>query len=180
MAQLGTLVVLALALAHGAAALRAPAGGAGGDAAAAALHVPRGGSPDGPRPWFCHNLDCPEFTVVNATDQYEVRRRSLRPGVCVCVLKASAPPLLNSSLLKIRSSSTCRCATTRRRCGPAPTWRPTPLPWPSIPGSRCRAALPARGARHPSAAAHPPDPPAYTLTPRTCPPTARAAPVWLH
>lgn len=24
-------------------------------------------------PWFCHNLDCPEYTVVEATDDYEVR-----------------------------------------------------------------------------------------------------------
>lgn len=24
-------------------------------------------------PWFCHGIDCPKFTVVNTTDDYEVR-----------------------------------------------------------------------------------------------------------
>jgi hypothetical protein len=25
------------------------------------------------RPWYCHDLDCPKFKVLNTTDQYEVR-----------------------------------------------------------------------------------------------------------
>jgi hypothetical protein len=28
---------------------------------------------DGEAPWFCHGLDCPEFTVVNETDAYQIR-----------------------------------------------------------------------------------------------------------
>lgn len=27
----------------------------------------------GAEPWFCHELDCPEFRVVETTDAYEVR-----------------------------------------------------------------------------------------------------------
>lgn len=27
-----------------------------------------------PAPWFCHNLDCPPYTVVETTDDYEVRK----------------------------------------------------------------------------------------------------------
>ena len=26
-----------------------------------------------PKPWFCHGLDCPEYTVLETTDAYEVR-----------------------------------------------------------------------------------------------------------
>ncbi|KAL4445812.1 hypothetical protein ABPG77_009011 [Micractinium sp. CCAP 211/92] len=33
----------------------------------ASLQVPVGA------PWFCHNLDCPKFDVVETTDDYEVR-----------------------------------------------------------------------------------------------------------
>ena len=25
------------------------------------------------KPWFCHGLDCPEYTVVEKNDAYEVR-----------------------------------------------------------------------------------------------------------
>lgn len=39
--------------------------------AAAALRVEGAATAD-VRPWFCHNLDCPEYTVVNATEEYEV------------------------------------------------------------------------------------------------------------
>lgn len=63
---------------------------------AVAMPLPRTGSaalwqegPDQPvseweRPWFCHNLDCPRFTVVNATDDYEVRTRSSGSAVFCC------------------------------------------------------------------------------------------------
>ena len=27
----------------------------------------------GSAPWFCHDLDCPEFEVVESTDAYETR-----------------------------------------------------------------------------------------------------------
>jgi hypothetical protein len=30
--------------------------------------------PTADKPWFCHDLDCPSFTVLNYTDSYEVRR----------------------------------------------------------------------------------------------------------
>jgi hypothetical protein len=36
------------------------------------LHLPSQ-EPQGDAPWFCHDLDCPEYTVVNKTDDYEVR-----------------------------------------------------------------------------------------------------------
>ncbi|KAI7844370.1 hypothetical protein COHA_002168 [Chlorella ohadii] len=54
-----------LAMAGGALALR-PEPAAGTD-----LRV--GGAGQNKEPWFCHNLQCPRFTVVNATDDYEVR-----------------------------------------------------------------------------------------------------------
>lgn len=55
-----------LALAAGALALRPePAAGA------ADLHV-AATSDDKDLPWFCHNLQCPRFTVVNTTEDYEV------------------------------------------------------------------------------------------------------------
>lgn len=55
-----------LALAAGALALRPePAAGA------ADLHV--AATSDGKDlPWFCHNLQCPRFTVINTTEDYEV------------------------------------------------------------------------------------------------------------
>lgn len=28
------------------------------------------------KPWFCHDLDCPEYTVVDKNDDYEVREYS--------------------------------------------------------------------------------------------------------
>ena len=30
------------------------------------------------KPWFCHDLDCPLFDIVNKTDGYETRK--YRPG----------------------------------------------------------------------------------------------------
>lgn len=55
-----------LALAAGALALRPePAAGAA-DLRAAAT------SDDKDLPWFCHNLQCPRFTVINTTEDYEV------------------------------------------------------------------------------------------------------------
>ncbi len=44
------------------------------------------------KPWFCHDLDCPSFTVLNRTDSYEVR--TYAPGVpkqpaTVCMLPRS-------------------------------------------------------------------------------------------
>lgn len=55
-----------LAMAGGALALR-PEPAAGAD-----LRV-GGAGQNNKDPWFCHNLQCPRFTVVNATDDYEVR-----------------------------------------------------------------------------------------------------------
>lgn len=71
MRQTTALWVLGLlALASGALAVRPEPAGAG---AGAELHVGGGGS-EKKLPWFCHNLQCPKFTVVNATEDYEVRR----------------------------------------------------------------------------------------------------------
>ncbi|EFN55172.1 hypothetical protein CHLNCDRAFT_57955 [Chlorella variabilis] len=52
----------------------APARAARPAASAALTAGAAAGLPVGaPAPWFCHNLDCPKFTVVNTTDDYEVR-----------------------------------------------------------------------------------------------------------
>ncbi|PRW59080.1 heme-binding 2-like [Chlorella sorokiniana] len=55
-----------LALAAGALALR-PEPAAGADLRIAGV------GKDQDLPWFCHNLQCPRFTVINATEDYEVR-----------------------------------------------------------------------------------------------------------
>ena len=43
--------------------------------AAAAQHIAQpavGVSVD--KPWFCHDLDCPKYDLINRTDAYEVRK----------------------------------------------------------------------------------------------------------
>lgn len=67
-----------LALASGALAVRPEPAGAGAE-----LQVGGGGS-EQKLPWFCHNLQCPKFTVVNATEGYEVRQPARGMTQCQC------------------------------------------------------------------------------------------------
>lgn len=63
--------LLLLASAGGAAAVSP--GSSGGDST---LHAEPASSDSAnwKRPWFCHSLECPQYTVVNVTDDFEVRR----------------------------------------------------------------------------------------------------------
>jgi hypothetical protein len=67
-----TVVVLALALATAGAI---PAEAARPSASAATLTAAADASEgvDTKAPWFCHNLDCPRYTVLESTDDYELR-----------------------------------------------------------------------------------------------------------
>ncbi|KAI3428633.1 hypothetical protein D9Q98_007456 [Chlorella vulgaris] len=71
-ARLTTVVVLALALATVGAI---PAEAARPSASAATLTAAADASEgvDTKAPWFCHNLDCPRFSVLESTDDYELR-----------------------------------------------------------------------------------------------------------
>lgn len=59
------------------------------------------------KPWFCHDLDCPEYTVVDKNDDYEVREYSKgiyvlsldAEGVRSCTFISSYATLLDINLL---------------------------------------------------------------------------------
>lgn len=103
MRQTTALWVLGLlALASGALAVRPEPAGAGAE-----LHVGGGGS-EKKLPWFCHNLQCPKFTVVNATGDYEVRRPAWG------MTQSTLHPALH---LLVPPPQRCRCCTFLCRCG---------------------------------------------------------------
>ena len=39
------------------------------------------------KPWFCHDLDCPRYDLVNKTDAYEVRK--YQAGACTMYAQAT-------------------------------------------------------------------------------------------
>ena len=128
MPQLGVAALAALLLlSSGAAAVR-PAGGA-------SLHAePASGGENWKRPWFCHDLECPPYTVVNVTDDYEARRAAREPALpeAAAAARRRLTPNLQPPASPLQPA---RCATTRPACGSALTWRPTPTRSPPTPAS---------------------------------------------
>ena len=66
--RLAPRLMVAAVLAGCAAGAAARALPGGGDTVAA-LAAPNNAS----TPWFCHDLDCPKYTLVDATDEFDVR-----------------------------------------------------------------------------------------------------------
>lgn len=78
--RVAALVALLLLAFSGTSAVRLGGAGGGADSTLHAQPASRN-SVDWKRPWFCHDLECPQYTVVNVTDDYEVRISSVASGL---------------------------------------------------------------------------------------------------